>query len=466
MADNAIKRLIEMMPESLIRSISGVPFSLRAGRGYRKTRNLLEKSQWFKRHDLYAYQFKKLKEVLIYSYKKVPYYRDLFDSLSFDPVAFRSFSEFERIPILSKKDVFNNFEKLKSSDFNSLNSYVGHTGGTTGQPLKVLFSIRSHFVEWGFMHAQWQRAGFLPECKRVAFLEIPFRKNKSISWKYNYLHRELQLSPRHMESQNLTEFVKLIKAYRPEFVYGLPSAIMIFAAFLLKKNIKIDGILSVLCGSENITGKQREVIFKAFDAKIYSWYGQTEKVVLGGDCEYSSQYHLFPEYGYTELIDQGENVIKNSDILGEIVGTGFNNLAMPLIRYRTDDFGEYANGNCQCGRNYPRIKNLIGRRDNDYLYDKDGVKILLSSIETQKSVFGNIYQWQFVQKTPGKVRVDIIGNHIISPRDIKEIQKDLNFQGLGKIRFDVAVVSNLIKTELGKTKPLIQYVKEDEPPDL
>ena len=461
MDGNDIKRLSDFIPESLIKALSLVPLSWRVGRSYSKTRKLLEKSQWFSRKNLEAYQFKTLKDLLIYSYKKVPYYKDLFDRVSFDPASFRSYSEFERIPLLSKKDVFKNFERLKSSDFNSFNSYVGHTGGTTGQPLKVLFSIQSHFTEWGFIHAAWQRAGFSADCRRIAFLGVPFKKNKTATWKYNHLHREMQISPRHMEDVNLIEYVKLIKEFKPKFFYGLPSALTTFAAFLLRKNIRIKGIQSVLCGSENISVKQRDIISQAFDAKVYSWYGQTEKAVLGGECESSSDYHLFSEYGYTELVDNDGNVINNPGKSGEIVGTGYTNLAMPLIRYRTDDFGEYANGNCGCGRKYSRIKNLIGRRDNDYIYDKDKVRILFSSIETQKSVFENVYQWQFVQEKPGKISVSIVANPVIKSQDIKEIQNELNFQGHGRIRFDVAVVSNLIKTEAGKTPALIQYIKEN-----
>jgi phenylacetate-coenzyme A ligase PaaK-like adenylate-forming protein len=131
---------------------------------------------------------------------------------------------------------------------------------------------------------------------------------------------------------------------------------------------------------------------------------------------------------------------------------------MPLIRYRTGDYGEYVNGDCVCGRKYTRIKNLIGRRDNDYLYDKNKVRILLSAINTQKGVYGNISQWQFVQKKPGKVSVNIAENSIIKPQDIKEIQNDLNFQGNGRIHFKVTIVENLIKTESGKTKAIIQHL--------
>jgi phenylacetate-CoA ligase len=456
-----IKRLVDLCPEIFLKSLSLLPFSWRVGRSYSTTRKLLEKSQWLSEKDQKDAQFKRLKKLLIFCYKQVPYYKDMFNKISFDPIAFRSISEFEKIPLLSKKDVFINFKRLQSYNVNYFNSYTGHTGGTTGHPLKLLFSIRSHFEEWAFIHALWRRAGFSPEFRRVACLGVPFKNNKAASWKYNHLHSELQLSPLHMEDKNLDEYVKMIMRFKAKFIYGLPSALTTLAEFILKKKNRISGIRSVLCGSENISANQREILGQAFDAKVYSWYGQTEKVVLGGECEFSSEYHVFPEYGYTEIIDDRKNLIKSHGQIGEIIGTGFINLAMPLIRYRTGDYGEYSNGDCVCSRKYPRIKNLIGRRDNDYFYDKDKEHILLSAINTQKGVYGNISQWQFVQEKPGKVCVNILVNPIIKPQDIKEIQNDLNFQGNGRIHFNVAVVENLIKTELGKTKAIIQHIKNN-----
>ena len=41
--------------------------------------------------------------------------------------------------------------------------------------------------------------------------------------------------------------------------------------------------------------------------------------------------------------------------------TAFNNRAMPLIRYDTDDVAEVLNGPCPCGRSLPSFGKLVGR---------------------------------------------------------------------------------------------------------
>lgn len=460
MSENIFKHLFNNIPEGVMKYYSRLPFSLRAGRSYRNTVILVNRSQWYSISKLNRHQFGRLRNLLVYSNKKVPFYRSLFKQISFDPLTFNDLSEFESIPLLHKKDVYDHYEALKSSDFNSLNSYTGYTGGTTGHPLRILRSIDSHFIEWAFIHTLWQRVGFTPKSKRIAFVGVPFRKDKITTWKYNHFHNELQLSPRHMNKHNLKDYVSLIKEFKPHYIYGLPSAITILARYLSEHELCLDGIRAVLCGSENINITQKSLISDAFNARLYSWYGQTEQVVLGGECEHSSDYHLFPEYGYTEIVDESGNTIKEAGKIGEIVGTGFSNMAMPFIRYRTGDFGEYATGSCACGRRYVRIRNIVGRRHNQYLVGNNGEHIVFSSIDTQKSAFENVYQWQFIQDRPGQVIVSIVANKNIIDDDITCIEKELNIQGDKNLHFSIVIVDDLIRTQTGKVKGLIQRIRD------
>lgn len=85
---------------------------------------------------------------------------------------------------------------------------------------------------------------------------------------------------------------------------------------------------------------------------MFGWYGHSEYQILAGECEYSNKLHVYPQYGYTELIPTGKKHINGKDIF-EIVATGFNNYYMPILRYRTQDYATLAdNQKCKCGRNY------------------------------------------------------------------------------------------------------------------
>jgi phenylacetate-CoA ligase len=459
MAGEIVKKFYNIMPESVKTILCLTPFWIRHGKEYRNTRNMLKATQWFPGDQLLQIQLSRLKNVLVCAYSKVPFYRERFDAISFDPFTFNNFNDIKRIPLLNREEVFAHYPRLIDTHYSVLNSYVGNTGGTTGQPLKLLFSGQSDSREWAFMHMQWGRVGFEPGHRRVSFLGVPFRGDKSAAWKYSPMHNELQISPLELSRDQLAGYVVLVKRFKPRFFYGLPSALAVFAAFLLENDIKMTDIRAVLCGSEGMGDEQRALLERGFNARVYSWYGQTEKVVLGGECEQSYQYHLFPEYGYTELIDDDGNQINQPGIIGEIVGTGFINMAMPLIRYRTGDFGQYAGGSCACKRQYPRLEKVLGRRTADHIVTYDNERIPFNAIDTQKGAFINVQLCQFIQKNPGAVDVYVMRNDRFSQADMPVIERELNAQSPGKISFSAFLVDDLIRTDVGKVRNFIQEIR-------
>lgn len=62
---------------------------------------------------------------------------------------------------------------------------------------------------------------------------------------------------------------------------------------------------AILCGSEKPFHFQREKIEAVFGYRVFSWYGYSEYLVLGGEYEHSQTYHFYPQYGYIELLPTG-----------------------------------------------------------------------------------------------------------------------------------------------------------------
>ncbi|MBU0993167.1 MAG: hypothetical protein KJ737_11795 [Proteobacteria bacterium] len=460
MRKNILKGLYNSSPESVKRVYAFIPYSYRMGRKYREMIKFLEKSQTFSKEELDAYQLSKLKHLLCYAEKKVPYYKNLFKSVAFDPEKFSSFDRLAEVPLLSKKAVFDSYEQLKSTDYTFLNSYEGLTGGTTGQPLKLLLSVESHAYEEAFLHTIWKRVGYKPSLKRVSLMGAPFREshNEKKIVKYDYFNNQLQLSPQDLDEHSVEEYIQKLEAFKPQFFHGFASAITVLAKHLKDSGKTINGIKGTLCGSENIFPSQKVFLEDFFHAPLLAWYGQTEKVVMGGACEKTSEYHMFSEYGYLELVDENGNVINEPGKTGEIVGTGFINMAMPLIRYKTGDLGEYADGDCLCGRKYPRIRKIKGRRNQDFLIGNKNEQVPLTSLDMQGLSFEKVYQLQFEQKEAGKVDLNIVSDKSINDHDIKIIRDELESQVGKRIKFSIDVVAHLKKSETGKVRPCIQHL--------
>jgi phenylacetate-CoA ligase len=98
-----------------------------------RVRRFLEASQWWPKERLAAYQVERLRGFLEEIGARVPYYRDLFRSIGFEPAELRSVADLQRLPRLGKAEIRAAGERMKADGAVKLNRY--NTGGSSGEPL-------------------------------------------------------------------------------------------------------------------------------------------------------------------------------------------------------------------------------------------------------------------------------------------------------------------------------------------
>jgi phenylacetate-CoA ligase len=111
-----------------------------------------------------------------------------------------------------------------------------------------------------------------------------------------------------------------------------------------------------MTSSETMEPDVRAAVEQAFGVRVFDWYGQSERVAAIGSCEHGS-YHLLTDYGSAALLET------DTQNAFELVGTSLNNLAMPLVHYRTGDTIIPGEGPCPCGRVFPTIAAVVGRQE-------------------------------------------------------------------------------------------------------
>ncbi len=95
-----------------------------------------------------------------------------------------------------------------------------------------------------------------------------------------------------------------------------------------------------------------------------------------------------------ELIGDDGKPVTQEDGLGEIVATGLNNFACPLIRYRTMDLAVPSNIKCECGRNYALLERVEGRLQ-EFIITETGRLISMAAVNMHSDIFDNGKQFQF-----------------------------------------------------------------------
>ena len=91
---------------------------------------------------------------------------------------------------------------------------------------------------------------------------------------------------------------------------------------------------------------------------VIDWYSLTETGPLGYACTQGHGYHWLPHDIHLEALDAEGRPTAGR---GEIAVTGGRNPYLPLLRYRTGDWGRLDFEHCPCGDPMPRLMDLEGR---------------------------------------------------------------------------------------------------------
>jgi phenylacetate-CoA ligase len=452
-----VYNLFRQSPDCARKLMHLVPIERRLGGiAFKNQLEFIQNTDKLPREKLLQLQEKELSRILKHAVRNVPYYKDikLDDSRN-------SFENLLKFPIVDKQTVQDNIDQFRSVATSVHNTYYVTTGGTSGNTLGFYLDNSTYGKEWAFIVSLWQRVNYSIGDRVVAFRGVDFKdSNKNKFWQLNPIYNALELSPFQMSDENLKNYLQKINDYNPLFFHGYPSAITILAKYIRSNNIKnIPPLKAVFSGSENIYPGQLEFIEETLQTRFFSWYGQSEKVILAGECEHSHNYHVFPQYGYTEILGKDGSIIpwENIGEQGELVGTGFMNLSMPFIRYKTGDFATIGGWGCEeCGRDYPLINNVRGRWLQDMLVGKSRALISMTALNMHSNVFENVSQYQFFQDCEGKVILKVIRKGSYSEKDTQNIQNEF-FRKLGNdMELEIEFVDYLSKTRNGKSLMLIQ----------
>jgi phenylacetate-CoA ligase len=420
-------------------------------------RRWLAQTQWLSADCLSDLQLDLLKKTVRYAEHNVPYYQKLMKSCGFSSRDIRSLEDIRLFPILTKKDIIDARRDMVSRAFARSLLRRECTGGTTGTPLCVYRNYASIGNEHAFVRRQWDWAG-LGFGDRCAYLRgriiVGANADSPPLYRYDAPMKELQLSTYHLSLQTAPAYIDAMKKYRVSALAGYPSAVSLFARICLARNLSYP-LKAVLTSSETLTACMRAEISKAFECRVFDFYGSVERVCYIFTCEHGC-YHVQPEYGLTELIPV-DNAVSGQC---RVVSTGFWNKAMPLIRYDTGDLVVKGEEPCACRRAFPTIATIIGR-EGDVVKIPSGKEFgatLLITLLYVACGASNILESQFIQDAPDHLTVEYVPAAAFSPEDFLAARKKFMEHMSHDMVVDFRQVKAVRRTMRGKIRPVINLV--------
>jgi len=450
------KNIWEALPE-IIKKVAGVilssvPLSYLIGRTFRETTTLILSADNWSKKQLDQYHLKKLKEQVSIAYNKCDAYRKLYDDAGVVISSIQTLEEFKKLPYIDKSFINQNIDSLLIVDKNSSDIDYVTTGGTSGIPLTFYINASRSQIEYAYLVNGWTKAGFkLGNIKAVLRGRVTATKD-GVHRSYDPIFNEYYYSSFHMHDDDMKRYVAHLQLLKNCFLHVYPSSIYQLARYIKKNNIEITNVKAILAESENVYPEQREFVESVFNCRYFSSYGHTEKLVAAGECEYNSNYHVWPTYGYLELVDEHGKEVTEKGQIGEIVGTGFMNTAMPFIRYKTGDYAEYVGDFCtECKRNHMIIKNIRGHRIQEHLVAVDNSLIPWTAVNMHDDTFDNVSKYQFYQDKAGFATIKIVVNSAFSFQEIRRIEGNIARKLAGRVSVDVVLVEDIVLTSRGKS---------------
>lgn len=365
------------MPDLRTRLVSGLVFPLQERLKKHSTvadRRAMEDSQWWPRERLEALRVQRLRALLTHAAAHVPYYRDLFARVGFDPAAVSGLTDLQRLPLLDKPLIRAHTDALKADDARGLARF--NTGGSSGEPLIFYIGLErvSRDVAAKWRATRWWGVDIGDPEIVLWGSPIELGAQDRLRLLRDRLMRTRLLPAFEMSDAKVDGFIDEIRALRPRMLFGYPSAFAHVARRAQRQGVRMDdlGIEVVFVTSERLYDHQRTLIEQSFGAPVANGYGGRDAGFIAHQCP-SGSMHITAEDVIVEIVDREGRVLPPGES-GEIVVTHLATRDFPFVRYRTGDVGVLAapdDAPCACGRTLPVLKEVQGR-STDFIVARDG----------------------------------------------------------------------------------------------
>lgn len=324
-------------------------------------------------------RFQKLKKILVHAYETTSFYSDLMKNIGFNPYLMRSIADMESMPIVTKQTIQDNKDTMVSRNYDKESLDISYTGGSSGTPTSFYRDKDCTTAKIGRQYGILDCCNYSIGMKRAliwgAHQDINPYRGSPRSLKYlirNYALADETLSCTFMSEHDFFDYYKKLIRFKPEVLYGYPSAMTQFALYISQNNLKPLKVGTIISTAERLNDDQRAILKEVFHGDVFNLYCTREHGCIGFECEDHNGFHLDIGSVHIEVLEEGHSVKQGQ--AGDIIVTDLFNYGMPLIRYSVGDRGAFSDKPCTCGCNLPLLSSLEGRI-TDLLYRADGKKV-------------------------------------------------------------------------------------------
>ncbi|MDR6966071.1 phenylacetate-CoA ligase [Flavobacterium arsenatis] len=322
--------------------------------------------------EIKQFQEEKLKELLVYLSEHSPYYKAMFENKKIDIETIKTLEDLRKIPVTTKTDIQENNDAFFCVPMHKIIDYAT-TSGTLGDPVtfgltdkdldRLAYNEAISFVCSGIQEGDVVQLMTTMDRRFMAGLAyfLGLRKLGAGAIRVGAGIPELQWDS--------------ILKYKPKYLIAVPSFLLKMIEYAESNNIDYNAssVESVICIGESLRNQDfspsilAKRIADKWNVKLFSTYASTEMSTAFNECEHFQGGHQHPELIITEILDEGNQPVKQGES-GELTITTLGVEALPLLRFKTGDIVKLHSEPCPCGRNTVRVGPVLGRKQHMIKY--------------------------------------------------------------------------------------------------
>jgi phenylacetate-CoA ligase len=366
----------------------------------------------------------RIKRLLEFAGEQVPYYRDLFRDLGFDPRGVLSLTDLQTLPVLTRQIIQAQGKRMLAEEAPARSVSIYITGGTTGVALQgwqdPSFYAHTEAAVWMGDMAAGRRYG-----TRSAYLwGAPKDMTPYTGWRglaRNWLRNEYFFDNHFIWDGRLHQIHDALHTLNPGVLVAWASSATQLAHYLER-----DGLrpryprCAVITSGEVLEADMRAAVERAFPAPVFNRYGSREAGLIAYECDRHLGMHLSLSNVYLECV--GDDVYKTP---GDVLITQLHNYAMPLIRYEMGDLAVLDRRQCTCGRAAPMLERVAGRR-------------MPAFVTTAGILVEGGHLLPAVRRTPGVLEYQLVQEDVGRLRLLLKTVRGFDLEDLATVRADIA----------------------------
>lgn len=339
------------------------------------------------------------RESLLHAYQHVPFYRRHWDEAGFDPRQLNGTQDLEHVPIVTgpMARAAAAQDALLAGNLEATPRTFLHTTGSSGHSMQITRGRREERL-WRAQGLRiWMEHGLHWRDKKAQF-------NHQAGTRHYFQNLGISntqwIDPMVPAEELQNHFLEA----KADWLISTPTVLRRLATAVAETAGHLPPLRGIFCQGELLDAQTKNMAYKVFGIMPVDVYTLTEVGYVAWQCERCESLHVNADTHLVEVLHKGKPA--GPGVLGRLIVTDLYNRAMPFLRYDTGDLAIAAGGDCGCGRRFPCLKSIEGRR-------RDAVRLKNGGVITARSVMEHMAQllspdsYQLHQDTIRRFRLEV-----------------------------------------------------------